>query len=255
MAKGKGESMAKIGSVKAEAQAVAIVPQGNIAEIISENLGSAGITATDLDRVKIPAGGGVAFEVPSLEGSEMVKFIEGVVVHHQDQNAFWPDPLTGSGIPPACVSRDGRMGIGDPGGVCARCPFNEYGSDARGRKGKACKNVKVLFVLQTGALLPTALFLPPTSIKTARQYLLRLTSAGIPFYGVKSKFALVKTKNADGIEYSMIDISTVTINEGAATAAGRLSLPEAAIADVRKYREAIIPMLAGVSFDAADVVE
>ena len=97
--------------------ALAIVPQGDIRAIIAENLGD-GITANDLDRVKIPSGGGLAFEVPTLEGGEMEKSIEGVIVHHQDQNAYWSSPIeSGSHMPPDCASRDGKYGDGELGVV------------------------------------------------------------------------------------------------------------------------------------------
>lgn len=237
---------------KKEAAALSIVPHGNIAEIISENLGG-GISAMDLDRVKIPSGGGIAWEVPSLEGSEMAKTLEGVIIYHMDTNAYWPDAIDdGAHVPPACVSRNGRMGLGTPGGMCATCALNQFGTDSKKGRGKACKNMKMLFVLQPGKLLPLAILLPPTSIPPVKKYLLQLTSEGMPFYGVKSKLSLVKDKNADGTEFSKLAITPIVLNDGA-NGAARLLLPADTIAEIKAYRDALIPVLQQVQIDAADV--
>ena len=50
-----------------------------------------------------------------------------------------------------------------PGGLCASCPFNEFGSAENGR-GKKCRNTMLLFLQQPGRALPLAVLLPPTSI-------------------------------------------------------------------------------------------
>lgn len=231
------------------AGALGIVPAGDIAAIIAENLGGGSITALDLDRIKLPSGGGIAFEVPGLDGADMAKTLEGVIVHHQDQNAYWVDPNPTRGVPPTCAARDARVGIGEPGGICGTCPLNQFGTAEKGR-GKACKNVKILFLLRPGALLPVAVFLPPTSMPVAKQYLLRLTSAGVPFYGVRSRLSLVKATSAEGADYAKIEIAAVPVNPEADNAVGRLSLAADDLSAIKKYREAIIPMLAAVALEA-----
>ena len=83
-----------------------------------------------LDRVKLPTGGGTAFEIPSDEGeeSEMAKDITGVIVYNHPAYAYYRDKYTGGSNPPDCGSFDGVTGIGTPGGVCAKCPYNRFGS-------------------------------------------------------------------------------------------------------------------------------
>ena len=80
------------------------------------------------DRVKLPAGGGTAFEIPSADGedSEMAKDITGVIVYNHP--AYYHDKYNGGSNPPDCGSFDGVSGIGNPGGSCQNCPYNKFGS-------------------------------------------------------------------------------------------------------------------------------
>lgn len=173
-------------------------------EILQENLGGEHISAFELDRVKVPSGGGTTWEVPTLEGVEDAKAIEGVVIYFKNQNAYWKEKYDGQNNPPDCVSNDGMVGIGTPGGDCAVCPLNAFGSEG---KGKACKNMRTLFILREGDVLPLVLTLPPTSLKDARKYFLRLASKGIPYYGVITEITLDKDKNENGITYSKAKLS------------------------------------------------
>src|SRR5690606_29691000 len=67
------------------------------------------------DRVKIPSGGGLAFEIP-IDDDEVdtAKEIVGVVVDHHRVNAYWPTLYSGQGQPPACSSMDGKIGMATP---------------------------------------------------------------------------------------------------------------------------------------------
>ncbi|MFR2851799.1 MAG: hypothetical protein ACLTD4_08995 [Hungatella sp.] len=65
---------------------------------------------------------------------------------------------------------DGKQGIGDPGGACAACALNRFGTDPNG-KGKACKNMRILYLLRSGEYMPIQLTLPPTSISPFREFL------------------------------------------------------------------------------------
>jgi len=216
----------------------------NITDIIKTNLGGQ-LNVGDLDRIKIPSGGGSNWEVQTLDGEESVKAIEGVIIYFQYQNAYWAQSIdeTGGGDPPNCFAKDSLYGIGDPGGDCLTCPFNKFGSDRNGGKGKECKNMAVLFVLQKGMVLPVVLMLPPTSVKVIRKYMTNLSAAGLSYYNVMSSFELDKTKNEKGTPYSVVKPKSVDINPGGATPAERKRLPADVIASIEKYREAIIPAL------------
>ena len=127
-------------------------------------------------RVKIPAGGTLQFEMPSddPDNPDYEKTLVGVILHNHATCAYWPagseydDDTT-----PLCSSVDGKVGIGTPGGACAACVMNRFGSAPDGSKGKACKNMRVLYLLRSGEYMPLQVNLPPTSIKPFKEFLNR----------------------------------------------------------------------------------
>ncbi len=208
--------------VKADPQA--------LSDVIKTNLGGQQITEFDLERVRVPGGGGTTWEIGEEEAA---KELEGIIVHWRDGAAYWKRAFgdSGGGTPPDCSSIDGIYGIGDPGGECAKCPFNEFGSaqreDGSPGRGKACKNFRVLFMVRPEELLPLAVIVPPTSLREARKYFLRLASKAINYHSLTTRIMLEKTKSADGIEYAHMKMS----------AGQRLSDKEADI--IRQYVVAI----------------
>lgn len=189
---------------KVEQYAILQRPTEQVKRVMQENVGGE-IRPFELERVSIPAGGGTAWEVPTLEGVESREAIEGVVIHWQDVRVYWAGEYGGGNQPPDCYSEDGETGIGEPGGLCADCPFAEWGSaEAEDSRGQACKQVRRLFVVRPDELLPLLISLPPTSLAATRKYFHRLASRAVPFYGVVTRLALVKAKNAQGIGYSVV---------------------------------------------------
>ena len=125
-------------------------------------------------RVKIPSGGQVQFELPGEDpdNPDYSRTLEGVIVYSHNANAYWP---TGEdyddNTPPSCQSTDGKLGYGAPGGLCADCPYNRYGSDTKGTgRGKACKNQRIIYLLRSGEAIPIQLSLSPTSITPYTQF-------------------------------------------------------------------------------------
>ena len=119
-------------------------------------------------KFKIPGGGMTQFEEPGddPENPEYVRNIEGIIVYNHASNAYW---AAGSeyddSAMPLCSSFDGKSGFGTPGGSCEVCPMNQYGTDMGGGKGKACKNMRTLYILRSGEAMPIQLSLPPTSLR------------------------------------------------------------------------------------------
>ena len=116
-------------------------------------------------RVKIPSGGALQFEVPGddPEDPDYEKTLKGVIVYNHQAGAYWPEGSEyDDNVPPLCSSVDGKLGIGTPGGSCALCELNKFGTDG---KGKACKNMRHLYILRSGEYIPILLSLPPTSIR------------------------------------------------------------------------------------------
>ena len=211
---------------------------------LSTNIGAGGLSELDLPRIKMPAGGGLQWAVPTLEGEAMEPSIEGVIVLARDTRAYYSQPIseTGGSQPPDCWSADGTTGSGKPGGACLACPLARYGS-APGSRGQACKQIKQLFVLRGSLLLPEVVTLPPTSLKAAKQYLLKLTSQGVPYYAVVTRIGLERTRNAQGIAYSRAVLSFV-----------RRLAPEE-VERAREYHEMLKPLVQrmAVDLDASEV--
>lgn len=177
---------------------------GDIAEAIAEEMD--GLGAIPFDRVKIPSGGGLAFEVPREDGEnpETTQELVGVILYHHPVNAYWVEKFSGSNEQPDCSSMDGKQGIVRETGEirgCADCPYNKFGSD--GGLGKACKNVHRVYILREGNPVPLILSLPPTSLKYMRDYIgKRILLKGMRCYDAITKITLKKEKNAVGIAYS-----------------------------------------------------
>lgn len=183
-----------------------------IAQVLADNFGDDGFSAGDLDRVTVPSGGGLAWDIPDEDPE---RYIEGVIVHKQPTRSFWFKKRGEDGEedgPPDCASADAKIGIGvfgagsqaNPTGECANCPMNVFGSSTSGSgNGKACKEQMQVFLLQPGSVLPLQVTLPPTSLRGFRKYMTRLASKAVPFYAVTTKFGL-KVEKGGGQTYSVV---------------------------------------------------
>jgi len=153
------------------------------------------------DRIKIPAGGSIMFEVPGEEGEpEAVKEFSAVILYHHTLYAFYKNKYTGGNNPPDCASFDGVEGFGDPGGKCKTCPLNQFGTGENG--AKACKNRRRMFVLREGEIFPLLLSLPTGSLKEFTRYIKRLLSKGRKSNAVVTRFSLKKATSNTGVVYS-----------------------------------------------------
>ena len=201
-----------------EKNEVAVVSQDFNLVTLSEDLAQGiaeemdGLGQIPFDRVKIPSGGGLAFEVPGEDedNPESASELVGVILHHHPVNAYWAEAFSGANESPDCSSIDGKQGVERETGEikdCASCPFNQFGSDGQ---GKACKNIHRIYLLREGNPIPIILSLPPTSIKSMRDYIgKRILVKGLRSYQVITKITLKKEKNAAGIAYSKAVFSFV----------------------------------------------
>jgi len=182
-----------------------------LAEILATEMDGLSI---EIDRVKIPSGGGLAFELPDSTGPVMITEIVGIIVDHYPVNAFWATKYSGQKNPPDCASTDGKTGIERDSGEtrsCKTCPRNQWGSSEKG-VGKACKNMHRIYLLPTGNILPILITLPPTSIKSFGDFLgKRVVAKGLRSYEVLTRISLRREKSRSGIEYSQAVFSTVCV--------------------------------------------
>lgn len=171
----------------------------NINEAMAEELD--GLDGS-FERIKIPSAGSTVFEVPGENPNEpdAVKEFSAVILYHHPLFAYYKDKYTGGSNPPDCGSFDGVTGEGDPGGSCAKCPYNQFGSGENG--SKACKNRRRIYVLREGEIFPLLLSLPTGSLKEFSRYIKRLLSKGKKSNSVVTRFSLKKAVNSGGIAYS-----------------------------------------------------
>lgn len=178
-------------------------------DIVNINMGGGGVDPSMLDRVKVPSGGGLAWEVPTIDGeSEPKKELIGVIVGVQNIRSYYASEYTGGNEPPDCASRDGIFG--EPasdsaegyGGACSKCPMSQWGSGKNG--GQACSQRKLLLLLQEDSMLPLVVNVPPSSLRELDKFLLRLTAKKLPFFKAVVSLKLVKEKSAGGIDYARI---------------------------------------------------
>lgn len=190
------------GIVKKEENTPAFVGGVNLAELFAEEMD--GLTPS-FDRIKIPAGGGISFEVPgeNSESPDTVKEFRAVILYHHPINCFYKEKYTGANNPPDCSSNDGHFGIeAETGEVieCASCPNYVFGSGENG--SKACKQKRRIYLLREGEALPIILSLPTGSLGEYSKYVMRLLSRGKKTNSVVTKFSLKKAQNSGGINYS-----------------------------------------------------
>lgn len=174
-------------------------------ELVDEYLED-GLSENDLHLIKIPAGGGMAWELP---GDTTASTFDGVILAVQNTRAYFPQAFTGGANPPACSSRDGKTGVGLPGGSCLTCEKAIWGS-GKEHFGTACGERKIVYILMPGETLPVRLSLPVTSFKILRKYQVSLLNKRYPSHGVVTQFGLEKAKSQSGITYSVLKLSQVT---------------------------------------------
>lgn len=191
----------------------------NEKKYLTESVDLGAIFADEMDgltpsfeRIKIPAGGGVAFEVPgdALDSPDTVKEFEAVILYHQPINTYYKNKYDGSNNPPDCGSMDGKLGLSSDGELveCASCPFSKFESAEDG-KGKACKQKRRLFLLREGEFLPIILTLPTGSLGEYSKYIMRIMGKGKKSNAIVTKFSLKKAQNSGGITYSQAVFSIV----------------------------------------------
>jgi hypothetical protein len=221
-------------------------------EVLDETIGGGGLNINDLERIRIPGGGGTMWEVPTLEGPEQEKELRGIILAHTNPRVYWAEDLDGGREPgpPDCSSDDGVHGAGlfgiasdgNPAGKCADCPMNQWGSAGQGSRAKGCREQKNLVMVLPGNILPVLVSLPVSSIPTSKKFMLRLASRGMPPYAVETVVTL-EAQNKNGMRWSTAQFE-----------AGRtLSAEERSAA--RNFASTVKDALASSSYNSADTID
>lgn len=148
----------------------------------------------------------------TIENSDFAKReMEGVAVLSKKVRGYWPEGS--EDLRPECSSSEGRVGVARDGATfeCANCQCNEWGSDPKGGKGKACGEYRLLLVVPQGMSAPVRLRLPVTSIGNWDEYIsgLRVTQKGQSYFTVVTKFGLTKAVREGNQEYFVANFARV----------------------------------------------
>lgn len=215
-----------------------------LGELLNETFGAGEtLSVFDLPAIKVPAGGGQSWELPD---GETAKSFSGVLVYRSVGRVYWRDAFgTGDGaLPPDCRSDDGSQGVGVPGGTCATCDLNKWGtavgSDGQARPGKACRELNRLFIIRENDFLPSVLTCPPSALAAIRYYLVTLLASGTSHWAVETTIGLERNTATGGINYAV-----PTFTRGG-------SLDPVLLERIDTFRSELIPFLRQTSVVGAD---
>ena len=181
----------------------------NALDIIKENLKHQPLSFQLFDIVKSPSGGSTVFSVPGLTGEEAEKELLGIVLDYMTPRAYWSTPDPVEGTPPDCLSHDSIMSC--DGKICARCPYNDYGSKDGETNAKACKESVLLFLLRQDNILPLLVRMPVTSKFRFLKYMTRLIGTMTPVTGVVTRITLEKATSKTGKPFALFNFDAVSL--------------------------------------------
>ena len=122
--------------------------------------------------------------------------------------------VEGSNAPPDCSAANGLKpdaGVPKPQhAVCATCPKNQWGSDPRGGKGKACGDSRRLAVVPLQDIPneslggPLLLRVPAASLQDLAAFSNQMQAKGYPYYSIGIRIAFDAKESYPKFEFSAI---------------------------------------------------
>ena len=159
------------------------------------------------------------FQLP--DGETIVKSFRAIYLGFHRFNIYWEkQAVEGETLPPTCVSQDCVMGNADRltqaiGGVnrevygeCRTCWLNEFKSDPKGGKGKACNNkgMLLLWPIDLGLTLPCLLTVSSTGLWVPKEITSQAVAKNIAAEWMICKFELDKAGEGQNV-YSTIKVT------------------------------------------------
>lgn len=208
----------------------------------------------DMVRIKMPSGGGTAFEIPGddPERPDSVRDLDCIVVHSHESSTLW---LTKqgegeAGAAPHAESHDGvnqivtqeaidfcdAKGWPHPSPILAHCPYNQPGSKKKyldpsaSDYAKVNKNQRTLYILRPGQPAPDELTLSPTSLRPWSNY--AVATKQVPW---KYLTRITLKKIEKRYVYSIAQFQNLGM------------LPEEVVAQVRELKQNIKAMVGSVA--------
>jgi len=162
--------------------------------------------------------------------------IKAVVLLKQKTRGCWEE---GNKIP-LCSSFDGLMGTDANGNSrrCTECPQNAWGSGKEG-KGKACKEMRRMFLMTPENALPIQISFPPTSISIVDNFFSARLTNRISDIAKEVKFSLVAASN------NGFDFAKVVLKNGD-------NIPAKEILEINKLRKKFVDSWKHIAIDDED---
>jgi len=161
-------------------------------------------------KIRIPSGGATSYEIQGdNDDYDSTKTIDGVIIFTHRISAYWPNSYGANAQDklPYCASMDGVTGLCPQSGEvqdCETCQWNQYGTavDQQGNpaRGKACKNMRRIYIMRNADPNVYLLTVPPSSLKNINSTLKKL----VPCINKVVTFSLEHTTNASGTQYSKV---------------------------------------------------
>lgn len=129
------------------------------------------------------------------------KQLTGIIIFNHKARGYWE--TEGQQLP-TCSSMDGVSGT-DENGVqhpCKACRFGAWGTGKDGR-GKACKEMRWIYLLQDDEIVPSRISLPPTSLSEFDRFISALVQKRKAPISKVVRLGLEKTER-HGFSYSTL---------------------------------------------------
>lgn len=231
-------------ATRGETALATLVPTPQELAEVQEALAGDQLTIDLLPRIKTPAANGRWWD---KDGAPAEAF-EGVIILRHPVRVYWTTKYSGGGVPPDCSSIDNVNGVGnrkingaedyepeDSVHECAKCPLAEFGTatDEKNEptRGKACRQVSRMFIMEPGNILPSLLAVPPSAYKDFLKYTLGLTAQRKHYSRVVTKVGMENAKSATGIDYKKPTFTMVR------------DLEPAEVAQINEFRGVMLPYL------------
>lgn len=142
----------------------------------------------------------------TVTGENYGKLVQIVPLLMYKNRIRFQDREQGGGI--LCRSDDMITGVGDPGGACATCKFNQFGSAKNGEgKGKACTeffNFPVLVIPEDGEIDSSRLAVKSfksSGVPVAKEWLAKMRMRKVDMFGGLYELTSAPKKFSQGTSY------------------------------------------------------
>lgn len=200
----------------------AIAPTPEMLELYEENLGDEELSIRNFRKIKVPSGDIDSWQVTKAGKQTSEEKLVGVLIAIKKRRSYWekdepdgsfPDCSSSDGKTPdsgGFFAPDGPLAARNPQGMCRTCPMSKRGSDPKSEKGQACREQRLLFLAQEGALFPVVVTAPRTSVDAVVGYAMDLMDDQLPYYGVETALSLIKDQSSKGQKYNRIKLTRVS---------------------------------------------